>query len=142
MRKKTFLMVILMLIVMLILSRWTHKHIWTNADADSYADAYADAYAPVVQMAYMPLRRDLFCLWSDFFFEKSPENIGWFRYSWSCIKKTDFFLFFLKNKKRFLPMIFTFFPRQIPRLGQEEFIFLLLILFYSQAMLPSFEIAY
>ena len=39
-------------------------------------------------------------------------------------------------------MIFTFFPWQIPHLGQEEFVFHLLILFHSQAMLPSFEIGY
>ena len=57
-------------------------------------------------------------------------------------KNRFFFYFFLKNKKRFLPMIFTFFPWQIPHLGQEEFVFHRLILFYSQAMLPSFEIGY
>ena len=121
------------------MSSFSKRNIWGDIQKCTLGNT---EWAPVVQMAYMPLRRDLFCLWSDFFFEKSPENIGWFRYSWSCIKRTDFFLFFKKNKKRFLPMIFTLFPRQIPHLGQEEFVFLLLILFYSQAMLPSFEIAY
>ena len=45
-----------------------------------------ESFAPVDQKAYMPLRRNLFCLSSKFFFENSFKNVDWFRYSVTCLK--------------------------------------------------------
>ena len=96
--------------------------------------------APVDQKAYTPLRRNLFCFWSQLIFENSFENVDWFRYSTTCIKVWHLFPFLLRKEKVIFNHNYHLFCLQIPYFGQEYFLFFLLILVLPQAMLPSLEI--
>ena len=90
----------------------------------------------------MPLWRDLFCFWPNFFSENSSKIVDGFRYSVMYLKVLIFFSFFLRKKRVIFIPIYHVFLLQNPYLGHKNMFFFFLRLVHPRTMLPTLEIMY